>query len=351
MTSWQAGMAVPDWPLSFGSINPEGWWTDFPVRLEHGHRLFAVGVAALTSVLTASVWRNWYSLVWAFLAAVLAWGIGKIFGAPPPVLAHLGVWPAAMSFLVALRLKGKGTMRGAGEEVDGAAGERSLAISAFCLVCVQATLGGLRVTQETAGAVHIAVYLKIFHACVAQTFLVVLVMLSARIGRRLRHLNSDQGGVGDSRLRTGAWLCLFVVFVQLVLGATMRHLGAGLAIPTFPLANPHGGFFPNNHGMLTDLNFAHTRIGAILVSLTVLISCWRILSASGIDRFAKIHALQSVCLVFVQVTVGVLVVWHLKPPTLTTFHVLVGAMLLASLAAGVAHLSMGRPGKISGGAL
>ena len=39
VTSWQAGMAVPDWPLSFGSLNPEGWWANFPVRLEHGHRL------------------------------------------------------------------------------------------------------------------------------------------------------------------------------------------------------------------------------------------------------------------------------------------------------------------------
>ena len=35
VTSWQAGMAVPDWPLSFGSLNPEGWWANFPVRLEH----------------------------------------------------------------------------------------------------------------------------------------------------------------------------------------------------------------------------------------------------------------------------------------------------------------------------
>src|SRR5947209_3661937 len=58
VTSWQAGMAVPDWPLSFGSINPTGWWHDFPVRLEHGHRLIASLVGLLTMLLCAWVWRH-----------------------------------------------------------------------------------------------------------------------------------------------------------------------------------------------------------------------------------------------------------------------------------------------------
>ena len=335
-------MAVPDWPLSFGSLNPGGWWGDFPVRLEHGHRLFAAGVALLTSVLAASVWGNWQSLGWACVAAAVAGVIGRAVGAPPPVLAHLGVWPAAVGFLIALRVKGS-------RQPDVGTAERALAVTAFCLVCVQATLGGLRVTQETAGAVNIAIYLRILHACVAQTFLVVLIMLAVQIGKRSRDPNSNPEGEDVSSVRTWSWLSLFVVFIQLVIGATMRHLGAGLAIPTFPFANPKGGFFPIDHGMLTDLNFAHTRIGAILAGLTVFFSVWRIWMGAGISRSIKIRALQSACLVFLQISLGVFVVWHSKAPTLTTVHVLVGAMLLGSLASTVAHLGKGRRGEISGG--
>ena len=41
-TTSGAGMAFPDWPLSNGSLNPDGWLTNFFMLLEHGHRLTAV---------------------------------------------------------------------------------------------------------------------------------------------------------------------------------------------------------------------------------------------------------------------------------------------------------------------
>ena len=69
VTSHNAGMAVPDWPLSFGSLNPEGWWGDLPVRLEHGHRLFGAGLGLLTTILCAWVWRNGWPLLIALVAA------------------------------------------------------------------------------------------------------------------------------------------------------------------------------------------------------------------------------------------------------------------------------------------
>ena len=40
-------MAFADWPLSNGSLNPQGWWTNFMMRLEHGHRLTAGTVMML----------------------------------------------------------------------------------------------------------------------------------------------------------------------------------------------------------------------------------------------------------------------------------------------------------------
>ena len=48
-TTKQAGMAFADWPLSLGSINPDGWLRNLVPFLEHSHRLLAslVGVMVL----------------------------------------------------------------------------------------------------------------------------------------------------------------------------------------------------------------------------------------------------------------------------------------------------------------
>ena len=63
VTSADAGLAVPDWPLSFGSINPAGWTTMYQVNKEHAHRLIGASIGLLT--LTLTMWiliserRNW----------------------------------------------------------------------------------------------------------------------------------------------------------------------------------------------------------------------------------------------------------------------------------------------------
>ncbi len=48
VTTKGAGLAVPDWPLSFGELNPPGWWELPAVRLEHGHRLVGALIGLLT---------------------------------------------------------------------------------------------------------------------------------------------------------------------------------------------------------------------------------------------------------------------------------------------------------------
>lgn len=58
VTSRDAGLAVPDWPLSFGTLNPPNWWRIDNVRTEHGHRLIAGSVALLTLALAWVVNRS-----------------------------------------------------------------------------------------------------------------------------------------------------------------------------------------------------------------------------------------------------------------------------------------------------
>lgn len=55
VTTTGSGLAVPDWPLSFGQVFPE---MVGGVRYEHGHRLVAATVGLLTVVLALWLWRR-----------------------------------------------------------------------------------------------------------------------------------------------------------------------------------------------------------------------------------------------------------------------------------------------------
>ena len=271
VTSNNAGMAVPDWPLSFGSLNPEGWWGNIPVRLEHGHRLFASGVGLLVTVLFGWVW----------------------FG---------GKHPRALRVLTLVALIG---------------------------VIAQGVLGGLRVTIETGGNPHLALRLRILHACVAQAELCLLVAIATLLSRGWITSVWTAAGANFSAIRRLAWTVVAAVYGQLIVGAAMRHIGAGLAISTFPAANAEGGFMPAVHNKFVDLNFTHTRFGAGLVTLLILTLALLVLRRARGEVRLTSPAIGLLGLVLVQVSLGVYVIWYVKPITLTTIHVVNGAAVLA----------------------
>src|SRR5438874_4502343 len=77
VTSHDAGLAVPDWPLSFGKVFPQMVGNVF---WEHGHRMVATAVGLLTIALAAYLQlrepRPWVKrLGWIALAAVIAQGL------------------------------------------------------------------------------------------------------------------------------------------------------------------------------------------------------------------------------------------------------------------------------------
>jgi cytochrome c oxidase assembly protein subunit 15 len=132
-----------------------------------------------------------------------------------------------------------------------------------------------------------------------------------------------------SGIRLLAWLSAAAVYLQLIIGAAMRHMGAGLAIPTFPQASPTGSWLPATHSAYVDINFTHTRVGAVIVTILLLLTAWRTLRSHGSDSRLSRPAWGLVALVLIQFTLGVLVIWHMKPQSLTTLHVVNGAALLA----------------------
>lgn len=335
VTTYGAGMAVPDWPLSFGSYNPAGWWKNHGVLLEHGHRLFAAVVGVLVGILCAWVWGNWRALGVAALVAAIVPAVAKAAGAGAVLAAHLRIWPAAIAFLATLLIC---KPRAHWPAV------RWLALAAFVCVCVQATFGGLRVTRESAGALDAALILRVTHGVFAQFFLCTLVAVAALLSSTWSALrpSSVQVRRGVARL---AWVVVAAIFAQLIFGVAMRHLGAGLAIPTFPHADPEGGLFPPLHNRFTDTNFAHTRIGALFVTALVAWLCASVLRSTRREPLLARLAVALLALVAAQITLGILVIWHIKPPTLTTLHVVNGAAVLATsvlLALRLSHAAAAR---------
>ena len=108
VTSKQAGLAVPDWPLSYGSLNPKGWWQIENVRLEHGHRLIASTLGIL--IIALAIWvartqdRRWVRwLAYAALAGVIFQGVlGGLRVTERSVVLALLHGCVAQAFLAAL---------------------------------------------------------------------------------------------------------------------------------------------------------------------------------------------------------------------------------------------------------
>lgn len=95
MTSHDAGLAVPDWPTSFGSIYKVPPMVG-GVKFEHGHRMVAQAIGLLTIILAVWTWRverrGWMrKLGWTALATVVLQGIlggtTVLNFLPPPVSA------------------------------------------------------------------------------------------------------------------------------------------------------------------------------------------------------------------------------------------------------------------------
>ena len=174
VTSTGSGLAVPDWPNTYGwfmfSFPMEKWVGG--IFYEHGHRLIASTVGFLTIVLAVWTWR-----------------------------------------------------------VEPRRWVRWLAFGALGAVMLQGLLGGLTVLLLLPAPVSIG------HAGLAQLFFCLTLSLAVFTSPGWQARLVDP--VDDPMLRRLAVVTTALVYTQILLGATMRHTGAGLAIPDFPLAFGH----------------------------------------------------------------------------------------------------------------
>lgn len=165
VTSHEAGLAVPDWPLSYGQWFPPMVGNIF---WEHGHRMIAGTVAILT--LIQAIWiqkteqRKWLKMLgWIAVGAVL----------------------------------------------------------------FQALLGGLTVLNMLPALISIT------HACLAQTFFCLMVSITYFLNPAEKKADLPASFSGEElesikRLKRLLILTTIFVYVQLILGAIVRHTGEGI---------------------------------------------------------------------------------------------------------------------------
>jgi cytochrome c oxidase assembly protein subunit 15 len=285
VTSHGAGMAVPDWPTTYGYnmfLFPFSQWVG-GIFYEHTHRLAGAAVGLLTLILA----------VWLWLREPRAW------------LRWLGV--AAL----------------------------------FC-VMLQGVLGGLRV-------VLLKNQLGIIHAALAQLFLVLVCAIALYTSGWWRKAAGSAPATETSRgWRRRVFFATLLIFGQLMLGAAMRHQHAGLAIPDFPLAygklwpatDAESLARYNQRRVETSaanpitawqivLQMSH-RIAAMVVLGAVASCAWLARGRFGACHLLSRLSLGWLALILAQVVLGAVTIWSNKAADIATLHVIAGAVSLVA---------------------
>lgn len=290
VTSRGAGLAVPDWPRSFGHnmfLLPASMWTG-GAFWEHTHRLLASLVGLLT------IGMCWWLIVAQRSRRWLRW----------------------------------------------------TGLAALALVIVQGVMGGLRVTE-------LSVSLAIVHGIAAQVFLCLTILIAAATSRywteRSTSVNPTTADAARG-VRRACVILIAVLLAQLALGSIIRHTGSGLAIPDFPASYgravppmteagirraindmPYDHFVAYFTPFQIGVHFAH-RCWALVVVGVSLWAMTKINRALPGRRRLAVPMLGLAALLIAQVALGALVIWTGRHPELATAHQVTGAAILATAA-------------------
>ena len=283
VTSKNVGLAVPDWPTTFGYnmfLFPVSKWVG-GILFEHTHRLMGSLVGFLTIILA----------VWLWVREDRPW-------------------------------------------------VRNLSAIAVFGVILQGVLGGLRVTMMKD-------QIGIFHACVAQAFLGLLVLIALVTTQFWRSLANQ--AIDSQRflpIKTFAVAITIAIYVQLALGATMRHQHRDLSILDFPTAN--GAWIPDTSAAaLAKINawrdaraFSQVtafqiwlqmvhRFLASIIAVAIITFSARVWSVAEVSAALKRLSVLWVILVISQIALGGWVIWSNKAADVATAHVALGAVMLS----------------------
>lgn len=282
VTSHEAGMSVPDWPTTYG-----------------------------------------YNM---FLFPINKWVGGIFYEHSHRLLASLvGMLTTVLAIWIWLKDRRKWL--------------QWVGVAAFLLVIVQGILGGLRVRWQLD-------WLGVPHAAVAQSFLVLTCSIALFTSRWWMNSENEKQIAVPRKLYSHIFWVTILIFVQLLIAATMRHQHAGLSITDFPLA--YGKLWPDTSpeaiahynairppgtignpitAFQVDLQMVHRLVAYAIflgVAAAAMISLKRL---GGKDRLTK-FAFAWLGLLTLQIFLGAATIWSNKAADVATAHVMVGALAL-----------------------
>lgn len=277
VTTTQAGMAVEDWPTTYGYnlfLYPWQTWLFGPwdLFIEHGHRLFGAFVGILTLALLVAVWRGdsrrW--MRWVAVAAVVGvtlqgvvGGLRVVFNERWLARLHGCTGPLFFALCVAIcvftssRWKDARARRGH----PGAARLQAVALVTVLLAYVQIVLGAhLRHVELTTGptAFSAAVFLHLATAALVVLHVVLLAVLVARSFRREADLTGPV-----------AWLTA-MIGLQLLLGGATWVLKYGWPSATGESAWTAGHTNISGSMLQAAVVTGHMALGSLILGLAVL---------------------------------------------------------------------------------
>jgi len=215
---------------------------------------------------------------------------------------------------------------------------RILGYFALAAVIVQGILGGITVLF------FLPTPISVLHGILAQIFFILTIIIAysqSQERRKREYIRSD--AQGNFLKLIFVWTLL--IFVQLILGAIMRHTESGLAIPDFPkmggtwiplfntqmIDTINHWRFENNYNPVTQIqiiyHFCH-RLGALIITF---VFC--ILNFVAIRHYCKNRTIRATLIwldlfVILQIYLGITTVLTQKAPHITSLHVVTGALIL-----------------------
>ena len=288
VTSTGSGLAVPDWPNTYGEnmfLFPPSKWIG-GIFYEHFHRLIATTIGFLTIILT-------------FLLKKYE---------PQNFVKKLGY-------------------------------------IALGLVILQGTLGGLTVLFLLPPAISIS------HATIAQSFLCVVLSIAFFTSKFWKDERLNFNFKNGNNIYRFTVISFFAVYLQLIFGATMRHLHAGLVVIDWPFY--FGNLFPSldeeslknynqiliqnspllfSDGLITPfqitIHFLHRTWAFVVVGL-ILTTSYKIFKNKNLNQTIKKTVITLIYILFLQFVLGILTIFSMKNFIIASIHVTVGAITLA----------------------
>jgi cytochrome c oxidase assembly protein subunit 15 len=248
VTSNDAGLSIPDWPLAYGSLTPP---MVGGIRYEFTHRVIATCVGLLTIGLAVWLWKvekrawmRWLGL--AALGGVIAQGIlggmtVRMFQPPPVSAAHATLAQLFFSTVVAIAVLTSSWWTGNRMEIDdsGSPRVRTLVVWTVVAVFLQLILGaafrhkGFGIIPHLVGAVIVTI---------------LIFMTAGALKRRFADVPA---------LRNCARYLHILIGVQLLLGAGAYW------------SRLYAARFPQPIGVMVALTVVHTVTGALVLAVTL----------------------------------------------------------------------------------